>query len=201
MSSASLQLSLEICGDFRNLWLLYLSVMMISVPNHAKYYCYSKSNPRKWFYQPLLPCYIIWFNLKILTLKPQNFGFNNQSVSLPEEPHPLDLFHLFFICVWLLPSQHQPETSTRKQISPLPDLLFQLLPGFSRTPPQKQPGTCLCWILLCRPNFDPKWSSTQNTQRTNTRLCFEWIFILVTFILKGNISAKRNLMNIKLGKK
>ena len=44
-------------------------------------------------------------NLQILIPKPQNFGFLNQSVSLPEKPHPLDpillqikMFFIRFIC-------------------------------------------------------------------------------------------------------
>ena len=40
------------------------------------------------------------------------------------------LLNLFFICVWLLPFQHHPESGTHKLISLLPGSLFQLSPGF-----------------------------------------------------------------------
>ena len=88
---------------------LYLSVMMIRVPKHTKLFLlflYQASEiimpaspPR--LYHPL----VIRFNLQILIPKPQNFGFLNQSVSLPEKPHPLDpillqikMFFIRFIC-------------------------------------------------------------------------------------------------------
>ena len=98
---------------------LNLSVMMTSVPKYTKFFLLclvqsseiilSTSSAR--LYHPL----VSWLNLQFLIVKPQNFGFYSQSVSLPEKnPHPSDSFllqiELFFICF------HQASESLKREL-------------------------------------------------------------------------------------
>ena len=149
---------------------------MIGAPKHIKLFLFflfqsSKSilpTSLHRLYHPL----VIWFNLQILPLKPQNFGFYHQSVRLPEKPHQLhpflpqiELFFISFICfhLCLAPPLTLSSRNWCSQVSFFtPRLSYAAFTRlfFFRIPRQKtHPGTCLCWILLCRSYFDLKWSS------------------------------------------